>query len=90
MIRARVDLPQPELADHREGLAAVHLQVDALQRPDGARPAEQAAAGVVAGNAAGFEDGAHSVASVRGAMAVTVGSRPPWAFSGNAERSARV
>ena len=92
MMRASVDLPQPDLADDRQRLAALDLQVDALERPHRARAAEHAAGHVVAGDAAGLEDrsGGHAFASAPGAKAETVGSRPPLAFSGSAASSARV
>ena len=80
------------LADDGEGAAALDPEVDPLQRPHAARAAEHAAGHVVAGDAAGLEDGrlAHSRPSAPGGKAETVGSRPPWAFSGSAESSARV
>ena len=43
MMRASVDLPQPDFAHDRERPAALDLQVDALERVHRARAAEHAA-----------------------------------------------
>ena len=45
--RATVDLPEPELADDADRLAAPHRDVDVLGRPHDAAAAEQQAAGAV-------------------------------------------
>src|SRR5690606_26850550 len=81
--------------DDRQRLALPDGKAHALHRVDGPALFEQAARDmVVARDVARFEDGGHRGAPAKICSSLSssemVGRRPPTAFSGRAERSARV
>ena len=91
-MRARVDLPQPDSPTTASVLPRSSLKLTPLSACTVRALAEDAAADVVVAlQVAGFEDElGHQIASSSAEKSWMVGSRPPTAFSGRAERSACV